>query len=81
MIRSFNSVENFPLGGACAQPRRHLGFWHPLIRQEVIKIESSNFGHSSFTTVENFIRIVGVFAPPRNVKTMGNIEDSIVISR
>jgi len=42
--------------GACAQPRRHLGFLRPLIRQEVIKIESSNFEHSSFTTAEIFFR-------------------------
>jgi len=27
---------------------------------------------SSFTTMENFYPLVGVFAPPRNVKTMGN---------
>ena len=33
-----------------------LDFWDPIIRQDVIKIESSHFGHSSFTTVENFIR-------------------------
>jgi len=30
-------MKIFPLGGAYTQPRRHLGFWDPLISQEVIE--------------------------------------------
>jgi len=41
-----------------------LDFWDPLIRQEVIKIESSNFGHSSFTTVEIFSASGRIYATP-----------------
>ena len=59
-------LKFFPLSGsgACAQPRRNLGFLRPLIRQEVIKIESSNFEHSIFTTVEIFSASGRIYATP-----------------
>ena len=73
MHRSFNIDENFLRKVTLLiTPRRNLGFLRPLIRQEVIKIKTSNFEHSSFTTVEIFFPLVGVFTPPRNVKTMAN---------
>jgi len=50
--------------------QHHDAILGPLIRQEVIKVESSSFGHSSFTTVENFFS--GHIYATRNVKTMGN---------
>ena len=68
-----------PLGDAFTTPRRNLGFLRPLIRQEVIKIESSNFEHSSFTTVEIF-SASGNLRHPVMLKQW-EIEDSIVISR
>jgi len=57
MHRSFNIDENFLRYVTLSQHHDAiLDFWDPVIRQDVIKIESSHFGHSSFTTVENFIR-------------------------
>ena len=64
--------ENFLLYVTLSQHHDAIfDFWDPLIRQEVITVESSNFGHSSFKTLK-FYPLVGAFAPPRNVKTMGN---------
>jgi len=50
-----------------------LDFWDPLIRQEVIEIESSFcmiLSIVAFYYCRKFYPLVGVFAPPRNVKTM-----------